>query len=86
MRKNPWFIYSVLLLGIFVALEANAFTTPALPYISEYFGVSTANSGLLTLLSSGAAIALAPLFGRLGDQVGRKKVIIVGLVVFCLAR
>ncbi|MFB3161514.1 MFS transporter [Neobacillus sp. 179-J 1A1 HS] len=86
MRKNPWFIYSVLLLGIFVALEANAFTTPALPYISEYFGVSTANSGLLTLLSSGAAIALAPLFGRLGDQVGRKKVIIVGLFVFCLAQ
>jgi MFS family permease len=86
MKSNPWFIFSVLLLGIFVALEANAFTTPALPYISEYFGISISNSGILTLFASGAAIALAPFFGRLGDQVGRKKVIVSGLVIFILAQ
>jgi len=86
MKNNPWFVYIVLLLGIFVALEANAFTTPALPYISKTFGVSIGNSGLLTLLASAAAIALAPLFGRLGDQVGRKKVIVWGLAVFVIAQ
>jgi len=86
MRRNPWFVYSILLLGIFVALEANAFTTPATPYISVDFGISIANSGILSLLSSAAAIALAPLFGRLGDQVGRKKVIVAGLVIFVLAQ
>lgn len=58
MRRNPWFIFSILLLGIFVALEANAFTTPATPYISADFGISIANSGVLTLLASAAAIAL----------------------------
>ena len=86
MKSNPWLIFSVLLLGIFVALEANAFTTPALPYISEYFGISISNSGILTLFASAAAIALAPFFGRLGDQVGRKKVIVSGLVIFILAQ
>lgn len=86
MKSNPWFIFSVLLLGIFVALEANAFTTPALPYISEYFGISISNSGILTLFASAAAIALAPFFGRLGDQVGRKKVIVSGLVIFIVAQ
>ncbi|WP_226036066.1 MFS transporter [Aquibacillus saliphilus] len=86
MKNNPWFIFIILLLGIFVALEANAFTTPALPYISEYFGISIGNSGLLTLLASSAAIVFAPLFGRLGDQVGRKKVIVVGLIIFFIAQ
>lgn len=86
MKNNPWFVYMILLLGIFVALEANAFTTPALPYISESFGVSTGNSGLLSLLASAAAIALAPLFGRLGDQVGRKKLIVWGLAIFSVAQ
>ncbi|MGE7981551.1 MFS transporter [Solibacillus sp. NPDC093137] len=86
MRKNSWFIYIVLLLGIFVALEANAFSTPAIPYISADFGISVANSGVLTLLASAAAIALSPLFGRLGDQIGRKKVIVAGLIIFVLAQ
>jgi len=86
MRKNVWFVYSILLLGIFVALEANAFTTPAIPYISADFGIPVANSGILTLLSSAAAIALATLFGRLGDQIGRKQVIIAGLTIFIIAQ
>ena len=86
MRKNVWFIYSILLLGIFVALEANAFTTPAIPYIRSDFGISVANSGILTLLSSAGAIALSPLFGRLGDQIGRKKVIVAGLIIFIIAQ
>lgn len=86
MRKNVWFIYSILLLGIFVALEANAFTTPAIPYIRADFGISIANSGILTLLSSAGAIALSPLFGRLGDQIGRKQVIVAGLIIFIIAQ
>ncbi|MGE7664747.1 MFS transporter [Ureibacillus composti] len=86
MRRNPWFIFSILLLGIFVALEANAFTTPATPYISADFGISIANSGVLTLLASAAAIALSPLFGRLGDQIGRKQVIVAGLIIFVAAQ
>lgn len=86
MRRNPWLVYSILLLGIFVALEANAFTTPATPYISADFGITVANSGILGLLSSAAAIALAPLFGRLGDQVGRKNVIVAGLAIFVVAQ
>src|SRR5690606_23666019 len=31
-------------------------------------------------------IALAPLFGRLGDQVGRKKLIVWGLAIFSIAQ
>lgn len=86
MRKNIWFIYCILLLGIFVALEANTFTTPAIPYIRTDFGISITNSGILTLLSSAGAIALSPLFGRLGDQIGRKKVVIAGLFIFVIAQ
>lgn len=83
--KSPWLIYSLLLLGIFITLEATAFVSPTLPYISNHFGISISNASIITVSYYATAIALAPLFGRLGDQRGRKQLIVIGLAIFAFS-
>jgi EmrB/QacA subfamily drug resistance transporter len=57
----------------------------ALPYIKEDLGFST---GSLTWVVTGYALAFGSLLllgGRLGDLYGRRRIFIVGLVVFAVA-
>lgn len=84
--KSPWLILCILLLGIFITLESISFVTPALPYITAEFGISVGNSSMLSVAYFITAIALSPLFGRLGDQRGRKNIIALGLIVFSVAQ
>lgn len=84
--KSPWLILCILLLGIFITLESISFVTPALPYITKEFGISVGNSSLLSVAYFVTAIALSPLFGRLGDQRGRKNIIAIGLIIFSIAQ
>lgn len=84
-KRSPWVVFCVLLSGIFVTLEATTFMSPSLPYISKYFNLPTQYAGIVSVMYYITAIALAPLFGRLGDQIGRKKIVVLGLLVFALA-
>ncbi|MFC4025459.1 MFS transporter [Oceanobacillus longus] len=84
-QRSPWVIFIVLLSGIFVTLEASAFLTPALPYIAKHFALPTEFVGIVTVCYYITAIALAPLFGRLGDQIGRKKIVVAGMLIFSLS-
>ena len=83
--KSPWAIFIILLSGIFITLEAAIFVGPALPYISEFYGISTANASIITVAYYITAISFAPLLGRLGDQRGRKKIVLIGLILFSIA-
>ena len=83
--KSPWITFLALLSGIFITLEAATFVSPALPYISEFYGISTANASIITVAYYITAISFAPLLGRLGDQRGRKKIILIGLILFSTA-
>lgn len=71
--RNPWLIFSALLVGCFVTVEAAAFQVPALPFITQDFGISPTFAGAITLCYYLAAAVFAPMMGRLGDQIGRKK-------------
>lgn len=84
-NRSPWVVFCVLLSGIFVTLEATAFISPSLPYISKHFELPTQFAGIISVLYYITAIALAPLFGRLGDQIGRKKIVVAGLLIFAIA-
>ena len=53
---------------------------PLLPLYARRFGASPATIGLLVASFSAAQFALAPVWGRLSDRIGRKPVLIMSLV------
>ena len=53
---------------------------PLLPLYAERFGASATQVGLLVASFSIAQFALAPVWGRVSDRVGRKPVLVLSLV------
>ncbi|MFP5110217.1 MFS transporter [Neobacillus sp. C211] len=84
-KYNPWVVFFCLLISVFVLLEAAAFQSPALPFITKNFGINPGFGGAVTLAYYAAAVVFAPLMGRLSDQIGRKEMILVGLTIFSLS-
>ncbi|AKU11374.1 major facilitator superfamily protein [Azoarcus sp. CIB] len=83
--RTAWKIYAALLFGTFVTIEAAAFQAPALPSLTKHFGIPI-NLAALVLMSYFVGLTVfAPIMGRLGDQRGRKRVLLAGLLVFALS-
>lgn len=80
--RGPWAVYTALLFGTFITIEAAAFQAPALPSITRHFGIPVNLAALILILYFLGLTVLAPIMGRLGDLRGRKKVLSIGLVVF----
>ncbi len=53
---------------------------PLLPLYARRFGASPATIGLLVASFSAAQFAMAPVWGRLSDRIGRKPVLVMSLV------
>lgn len=56
----------------------------ALPTIRDQFGMSADMAAWLTIAFSLPFMMLMPLFGRLGDELGRANLLMTGLAIFCL--
>ncbi|MCL5041315.1 MAG: MFS transporter [Gammaproteobacteria bacterium] len=79
---NPWVSFIALLFATFVTIEAAAFQAPVLPSVTAHFNIPV-NLAALILISYFIAVAVfAPMMGRLGDQFGRRRMVVIGLVVF----
>lgn len=83
--SNPWSTYIVLLLSCFITIEASAFQAPAIPTIARHFGISAGLSALIALLYYLALVVCSPIFGRVADRFGRKRVLVIGLAMFSLS-
>lgn len=83
--RSAWKIYCALLFGTFVTIEAAAFQAPVLPSVTRHFGIPINLAALILLLYFLALTVFAPIMGRLGDQAGRKAVLVAGLCLFALA-
>ncbi|WP_150303708.1 MFS transporter [Pseudomonas saliphila] len=81
-QANPWVSFIALLFATFVTIEAAAFQAPVLPSVTAFFGIPV-NLAALILISYFIAVAVfAPMMGRLGDQHGRRRMVVIGLVIF----
>lgn len=67
-------------LTVFIDLLGFGIVIPLLPVYSQYFGASEWELGLLFSCFSGMQFLFAPLWGRLSDRIGRRPVLIGGLV------
>ena len=83
--RSPWQVYLVLLFSTFVTIEAAAFQAPAIPSVARHYGIPINLSALILLFYFLALTVFAPIMGRLADRVGRKRILMFGLLVFGLA-
>jgi EmrB/QacA subfamily drug resistance transporter len=87
LRRLPyyrWLIFSVTVMGTFMAVLDSSIVNVALPLIAASFGVElTAVQWVVTayllVISS-----LLPLFGKIGDLYGRRKIYLLGFVIFTI--
>lgn len=69
-----------LFLTVFIDLLGFGIVIPLLPVYSKAYGASEGTMGLLFASFSGMQFLFAPFWGRLSDRIGRKPVLVGGLV------
>jgi DHA1 family tetracycline resistance protein-like MFS transporter len=67
-------------LTVFIDLLGFGIVIPLLPTYSKAYGASERDLGLLFTCFSGMQFLFAPMWGRLSDRIGRRPVLIGGLV------
>ncbi|WP_042356056.1 MFS transporter [Bacillus rubiinfantis] len=85
VTRKHWIQFVALVFGAFICIEAMVFQAPAVPIIAQHFKVPAFLSGLIILSFYITSTAFYPLAGRIADRVGRKRVILFGMVLFTLS-
>ncbi len=75
----------ILYLTMFLVVAGFGIITPFFPFFAKEMGATAFQLGLMTTLFSLAQVIAAPLWGRLSDYIGRKPVLIAGLVGYALS-
>jgi MFS family permease len=70
----------ILFVTVFLDLVGFGIIIPFLAYYVESFGASAASVGLLMSCYSLAQFVFAPIWGRISDRVGRKPILLLGLI------
>jgi multidrug resistance protein len=90
MKKSPLLIIFV---TVFLDLVGFGIVLPLLPFYAQNFGATALIVGLLSTSFSLMQFLFAPLWGRISDRIGRRPIILLGLLgsslsylIFGLAR
>jgi MFS transporter, DHA1 family, tetracycline resistance protein len=75
----------VIFVTVFIDLLGFGIIIPLLPFYAESFGASAFTIGLLGTSFSLMQFLFSPIWGRWSDRVGRKPIILVGLLGSCLS-
>jgi DHA1 family tetracycline resistance protein-like MFS transporter len=70
----------IIFITVFIDLLGFGIIIPLLPFYAEHFGASALMVGLLSTSFSLAQFVFAPFWGRLSDRIGRRPVILIGLL------
>jgi DHA2 family multidrug resistance protein len=80
--KLKWWILVTVIIGTFLGRLDQTIVNLALPRIIEDFGISVSAAGWIATAYILANAVLVPVWGKLGDTIGRKKVYIIGFSIF----
>ena len=75
----------ILFITVFLDLLGFGIIIPLLPFYAESFGASAFAIGLLSTSFSLMQFLFSPIWGRWSDQIGRKPIILIGLLGSCLS-
>ncbi|HOG27804.1 MAG TPA: MFS transporter, partial [Vicinamibacterales bacterium] len=82
MKLQP---VAIVFATVFIDLLGFGIIIPLLPFYAETFGATAFTVGMLATSFSLMQFLFAPFWGRLSDRVGRRPVILVGLLGSSLA-
>src|SRR5438046_828980 len=77
MRKSP---LAVIFITVFIDLIGFGIVLPLMPYYAETFGATGIHVGFLLTSYSLMQFIFAPLWGRVSDRIGRRPIILLGLM------
>ena len=72
----------ILMFNMFIAMSGIGLVIPVMPQYLETFGVAGQALGFIIASFALGQFLFSPLAGNLSDSVGRKRLIIVGLIIF----
>ncbi|MEK5235246.1 MFS transporter [Paenibacillus sp. FSL L8-0470] len=75
----------LLMLNIFLAFTGIGLVVPIMPTYMNELQIGGSVVGLLVAAFSVTQLIVSPFAGRLSDRMGRKKIIVAGLIVFSLS-
>ncbi|MBI5530005.1 MAG: DHA2 family efflux MFS transporter permease subunit [Candidatus Doudnabacteria bacterium] len=79
-----WWILLTVIVGTFLGRLDQTIVNLALPNIISDFGISVSAAGWIATAYILANAVFVPIWGKLGDTLGRKKVYILGFSIFIL--
>jgi EmrB/QacA subfamily drug resistance transporter len=82
-RKN-WLVLLTVIVGTFLGRLDQTIVNLALPNIIDDFGITVSTAGWIATAYILANAVFVPVWGKLGDTVGRKKIYILGFLIFTL--
>src|SRR5262249_12657063 len=71
---------TIVFITIFIDLIGFGIIIPLMPFYAETFGATAVTVGLLSTSFSFMQFVFAPIWGRLSDRIGRRPVILLGLL------
>jgi multidrug resistance protein len=75
----------IIFLTVFIDLLGFGIIIPLLPFYAESYGANAMTVGLLSTSYSLMQFAFAPIWGRWSDRIGRRPIILIGLLGSCLS-
>ncbi|MGG4552894.1 MFS transporter [Paenibacillus humicus] len=84
MLKNRGAVL-ILMLNIFLVFMGIGLIIPIMPKFMNSLGISGSTVGLLVATFSLTQFLFSPLAGRLADSYGRKRMIVIGMIVFAFS-
>jgi len=72
--------YGTIFLTCFIDILGFGIVIPVLPLYAEHFGATAMQIGWLVGIFSLAQFIFSPIWGRISDRVGRKPVLLIGLI------
>jgi EmrB/QacA subfamily drug resistance transporter len=82
--KFQWLVLLTVIVGTFLGRLDQTIVNLALPKIIDNFGITVSAAGWIATAYILANAIFVPIWGKLGDTIGRKKVYIIGFVVFII--
>src|ERR1700732_4834087 len=70
----------ILFITVFVDLLGFGIAIPLLPMFASHLGISFFGIGAIMAIYSLAQLIFAPILGRISDRIGRRPVIMLGLL------
>ncbi|HEU5114508.1 MAG TPA: DHA2 family efflux MFS transporter permease subunit [Candidatus Paceibacterota bacterium] len=83
-RSLRWMVLLTVMVGTFLGRLDQTIVNLALPKMIDDFGITVSAAGWIATAYILANAVFVPVWGKLGDSIGRKKVYIIGFIVFII--